>query len=374
MKILYITNYFYPVKGGVENHIYYYAKELIKKGHQVTVFTSDSSRIDRIKKKFEIIDKIKVRRFKTKFKIGNFGVFFPGIFKAVKENNFDIINVHVYRHLSNFIPFFTNKPCLLTPHWPNYPKQVRGNLNYFLVNLFDMLFGKTILNRYKKLLMVSGLEEKWFGDKFDINKNKFELTPNGIPKDYLKKRNSNNFRKKLKINKNEIMVLMLSRIHQSKGFDQVVKIAKYFPKGKFVIAGIDGGFREDLEILTKNLNLKNVIFTGELQDEEKLEAYAAADIFVHPSHYEAFGIVVLEAFSQNCAVLTSNQGGLPWVVGNAGLTFRDNNLQDLRNKLDKLVKNKNLRNKLSKLGRKKAEKFTYEKIVNDVEKIYKKVV
>ena len=116
------------------------------------------------------------------------------------------------------------------------------------------------------------------------------------------------------------------------------------------------------------------MFTGVVSEEEKLEAYSAADIFIHPSHMEAFGIVVLEAFSQECAVLTSDAGGLPWVVANSGLTFKDYNLEDLQAKLQQLINNKKLRDDLALKGRKRVEQFTWEKLGNQLEEIYKEVI
>ena len=126
--------------------------------------------------------------------------------------------------------------------------------------------------------------------------------------------------------------------------------------------------------MVKKSNLKNIIFTGELTEEEKLQAYAASDIFIHPSHFEGFGIVVLEAFSQEACVLTSNQGGLPWVVDNAGLTFEDYNLEDLKNKIQQLLSSKKLRESLASKGRKRVEQFTWEKLGNQLEEIYKEVM
>src|SRR3989344_836859 len=371
MKITFITPFFYPVMGGVENHVYYLAKELIKKGHEVEVFTSDLERNSKLSNKEEVYDEIKITRFKTLFRIGDFGSFFPGMFKAIKVSDSDIFHFHVYRHPLNFGVLFTKKPCLLTPHWPNYPKELRKFYVNILIKVFDKLLGKFILKKFDKILSITDLETYWFKDKFNLPADKFELLPNGIPSSYLKKRNPSKFRKKIKI-KDELMVLCLSRIHQSKGFDQVVKIAKFFPKVKFVIAGVDAGFKSELELIVFNDKLKNVIFAGKLTEEEKLEAYSSCDIFIHPSHYEGFGIVVLEAFSQETCVLTSNQGGLPWVVSDAGLTFEDNNLEDLKEKITLLLKDKKLREKLATQGRARVKDFTWEVNGEKLEGIYKK--
>src|SRR3989344_1292477 len=122
MKVCFVTSYFHPVIGGAENHIYYISKELIKMGHEIEVFVSDSARNGTVKEKESIIDGIKVRRFKTLFKVSQSGVFFPGLYKAVKNSDADVFHVHGYRHPFNFIFWFTKKPCFITPHWPNYPK------------------------------------------------------------------------------------------------------------------------------------------------------------------------------------------------------------------------------------------------------------
>jgi len=373
MKICFITSFFYPVRGGTETHIMELSKQLIKKGHSVTVFTTDLSRTGKIEKKQETINKIKIKRFNALFKIGDFASFWPYLFPEVKKSNFDIYHIHTYRNLQNFAVLFTKKPCILTPHWPNYPKGIRTRLADFLIPIFDLLFGRYLLKKFRRIITITDLETQWLNKKFRIPLKKITLIPNGIPRSYLKKHNRKKIRQRYKIKKNEILVLLMSRLHKSKGFDQAIKIAKYFPKVRFLICGKDEGFKPYLESLVKKLNLKNVIFAGEVKESEKLDYFAAADIFLHPSHYEGFGIVVLEAFSQKCAVLTSSQGGLPWVVDNAGLTFKDNNLKDLKNKLEALIKNKEKRIKLANLGYKRAKKFTWEKIANNLEKLYKEV-
>lgn len=371
MKVCLISSFFHPVKGGVENQMYYIAKHLINQGHKVDIFVSDRTRDGKINKKFEIIEGINVYRFKSWFKFSFSGIFFPGLYRAVKKSDADLFHIHGYRHPFNFACYFTKKPCLMTLHWPNYPKGIRSKIVEFLIPLFDKTIGRLLLKKFKKLLAVSGEEVDWIKN-LGVNEKNIEITPNGIPKEYLKKRDGNKFREKLGISKDKIMVLCLSRIHKSKGFDQIVKIAKYFPDVCFVFAGIDGGFKRELIEMSKDL--KNIIFLGELSEEEKLEAYNGCNIFIHPSRYEAFGIVILEAFSQGACVLSSNRGGLPWVVGDSGLTFECDNLEDLKLKLYTLIKDKKLRQKLSKKGLERVKNFTWEKITKNVEKIYESVL
>ncbi len=368
-KVCFVTSFFYPTIGGVETHIQNTAKELIKLGYDAEVFISD---MDRDKKMTELeyeIDGIKVRRFKSWFKISFSEIFFPGLYKAVKNSDADIFHVHGYRHMFNFIFWFTKKPVFITPHWPVYKGQ-RKPIIQFIVDMVDEFFGKYIFKHFSKVCVVTELESPWV-ESFEVDKKNIILTPNCIPESYFKKYNGKNFRKKYKLKKDDLVVLSVSRIHQSKGIDQLARAAKFFPKTKFIIMGKDGGFKQELEDIIKELDLKNIVLAGEVSEKEKMEAYAGADIFCSPSHYEAFCISILEAFSQGCSVITSNEGGMPWVVGDCGLIFEDYNLDDLKDKLQTLIKNKKLRQKFRKMGMKRAKEFRWNKVAKTLDKEYK---
>lgn len=370
-KVVFVTPFFYPVIGGVETHIFYLAKELIKLGYDVEVYTSDSDRGSIIKEKQETIDGIKIRRFDKLAKLAFGEVFFPGVFSAVKRSDADIFHVHGFRHNHNFIFWFTKKPCFVTPHYPIY----RGQRNFIIqgiIDLIDIFLGKYMFKKYKRICVVTGLETDWI-KSFNVPDSKIILTPNAIPENYFKKYNGNDFRKKYNLGKN-IVVLTMSRIHKSKGIDQLIKVAKYFPQVKFVIMGKDGGDRKNLEKLSEILNLKNIIFAGEVSEKEKLEAYNGADIFCSPSHFEGFCISILEAMSQNCAVITSDQGGMPWVVDKAGLIFKINDLKDLENQLRRLIEDKDLRKKLINSGKKRVKDFKWKFTAETLDKEYKKLI
>ncbi|MDP3027339.1 MAG: glycosyltransferase family 4 protein [Nanoarchaeota archaeon] len=367
-RICFVTSFFCPTIGGVETHIYNLSKELIKLGYDVDVYVSDMDRDQRINEKTAEIDGIKVRRFKSWFKFSFSGIFFPGLFRGVKNSNADIFHVHGYRHPFNFIFWFTKKPCFLTPHWPVYKGQ-RDKFVQVIVDLVDRFFGKYIFKKFSKICVVTELESSWV-KSFGVKEKDIILTPNCLPEEYFKEYDGSNFRKKYNLKK-ELVVLSVSRLHKSKGTDQLVKIAKFFPKIRFIIMGKDGGFRKELENLIKKFNLHNIILTGEVTEKEKLEAYAGSDIFCSPSHYEGFCISILEAMSQGCAVITSNQGGMPWVVGDAGLIFEDYNLEDFRKKLEMLINNRKLLEKFKSAGKKKIKNFKWERVANTLDKEYK---
>lgn len=370
-KVVFVTPFFYPTLGGVETNIYYTAKELMKLGWKVEVFTSDMDRDVRIHAKEELYNGIKIRRFRTWLKLSFVELIFPRIFPAVIKSDADIIHIHTYRHSYNLVSLITRKPTFLTPHWPIYKGQ-RSWFIQFLVNFVDAFLGKLIFKSFDKVCTVTGLEKKWV-KKFGVKDKDIILTPNCLPKEYFKDYNGENFRKKHGIG-DKTLVITMSRIHKSKGIDQIVKVAKYFPETEFVIVGKDDGFLNELKDIIKKDNLDNVQFTGRVSEKEKMEAYTAADIFSSPSHYEAFGITTLEAMSKKCAVLTSRQGGLPWVVDDAGLTYPINNLKELRKQLTKLIENEELREKFQKRGFERSQAFRWEDVAKTLDKQYTKVI
>jgi glycosyltransferase involved in cell wall biosynthesis len=94
-----------------------------------------------------------------------------------------------------------------------------------------------------------------------------------------------------------------------KGFDQVIDILSQltikFPTLKYLIVG-DGSDRRRLEEKIGTLGLSNhAIFTGHVDENEKVAHYNLADVYVMPSRAEGFGIVLLEAAACGVPVVGS---------------------------------------------------------------------
>ncbi|WP_251961506.1 glycosyltransferase [Salinibacter ruber] len=108
--------------------------------------------------------------------------------------------------------------------------------------------------------------------------------------------------------------LFLSRIHPKKGLPMLLDAwADLHPEGWILelVGPSENGHREELEAQASNLGLDGeVVFSGPVPDADKWHKYAAADLFVLPTHSENFGIVVAEALAVEVPVLTTT--GTPW--------------------------------------------------------------
>jgi glycosyltransferase involved in cell wall biosynthesis len=100
---------------------------------------------------------------------------------------------------------------------------------------------------------------------------------------------------------------------QAKGFDEVLEVLPRLLQENqrlvYLIVG-DGSDRARLEKKSRDLGIdRSVVFTGYVNESEKLDYYRAADLFVMPSRLEGFGYVFLEALATGLPVIASKVDG-----------------------------------------------------------------
>ncbi len=374
MKIGFLIEYFNPVSGGAENNCFYLAKELAKK-HEVHVFTSDR-KDGKIFKKEEIIEGIKVHRYKNWFRYKYYLTYTPG-FLDVLNYDLDILHVHSLGFLWHdkivFLKKLISKTKIInTPHGPfmalkNYGffEDIFRKITVFLELFFNSL--------YDLVIQVNPNQWRWMAE-YGITRDKIRYVPNGISEKTFDKVDNKKFIDKYKL-KNKFVISYLGRIQKYKGLDQVIKILpKLNKKIVFLAMGKDAGDRRRLVELSKKLKVQDrVIFTGEIFDNEKLYGLDASEIFIMPSEWEAFGIVILEAMARGNAIIsTRNEGGIFLVKKENGLLYDFGDLKKLEENINILYKNKRLRDKIKKNNLKKAKEFLWIDIAKNLERIYQK--
>lgn len=113
---------------------------------------------------------------------------------------------------------------------------------------------------------------------------------------------------------------------------------------------------------------------GAIDGPDVLTLMKWADGFVFPSHYEGFGLPILEAMAMKCPVLCSNAGSLPEVAGNAALLYHPDDVDGFAEGMKKILDDHAVRQKLVDFGNERVRYFTWERCVQNTIAAYRELV
>jgi N-acetyl-alpha-D-glucosaminyl L-malate synthase BshA len=278
--------------------------------------------------------------------------------KFVKENQIDIISTHSGKDawIGNIVGKLAGVKVIRTRHLLT---KIKGPISY---NLSDKVI--CVSKQVKDYLKSEGVKEE-----------KLEVIYTGIDTDRFKPFSEYNLRKEFDINENIVVIGIVAVLRAAKRHIDLLEAIKEIDNVKVVIVG-NGPQEKNIKSFIKENNLENkVLMLGHREDVDKI--LPNFDIFVLPSNLEALGTALLEAQSCGVPVVASRVGGIPECIneGKTGFLFEKENIADLREKLLKLIENKNLREKFSKNARKWIENnFSTEKMVKDTEKLYERIL
>ncbi|MBU2576879.1 MAG: glycosyltransferase family 4 protein [Nanoarchaeota archaeon] len=373
MKILQITSSFYPVVGGMEKVVLEISRGLVKRGHEVTVLTTDLYSTRALIGE-ENLEGIRIVRFKNKYNLRGYG-YCPQAMTWLKKNfeKYDVVHSHGYnRYLSEFgISDLSGKvPTVFSPHGFIHTKKHR-----FAKKIHDLFIGRRI-GKADVCTALTKLDLKDYA-RLRVAQEKIIELPNGVDTKRYKKVDVKRvaaLKKKYGLDKNTL--LYVGRIHKSKGLQYVVKAIKELDCKLFIV-GPDGGYKEELVKQIKEEAVEEkVVFSGAINDEDLVAAYHASDIFVLFSEWEGFGLVVIEAMATGKPVIVSDRGSLPFLVneGRNGFIVHFPNVNKLKERIESLLGEKDKAKSIGNFGKNFVKKYDWGEIVNQTLNIYKKIM
>ncbi len=168
-----------------------------------------------------------------------------------------------------------------------------------------------------------------------------------------------------KLDTNQVTVM--GRLSSEKAYDDMlrvfVKVLEQNPSAHLNIVG-DGEERHNLSVLADRLGIADsVTFYGNKVGKEKSQILENTSVFVTTSHYESFGLVLLEAMDYGipCLSFDSAKGSLDIIEdGKDGYIIKNRDLDQMANKLVELLNNPS--KELSKNAKDKANSYSYENV------------
>ncbi len=359
MKILHLYKDYYPVLGGIENHIRTVAEAQAGAGHEVTVLVC--SPVHRTTA--ALLNGVRV------IKAGRLGTYASMPLslaqpRVLMRHHPDIIHLHAPYPLGESANWICGRaPITIITYHADVVRQHRW------LRLYGPLFHRIL----KQAACVISTSPSYLSTSPWLRRiaDKCRVVPLGVdcsrfaPADHPRPPGAT--------------LLFVGRLRYYKGLDVLLRALPCVPEARLLVVG-DGPMKSEWEQLACKLKCADrVHFCGEVSVEQLPSWYHHADVFVLPanSRAEAFGTVLLEAMAAGLPCITTELGtGTSWIVqhGNTGLVVPPHHPEALSEAIASLLADSVLRHRLGCAGRSRVQQyFTVERMIRDLQNLYQEL-
>ncbi|MCQ2441051.1 MAG: glycosyltransferase family 4 protein [Clostridia bacterium] len=374
MKICIFSANYLPNTGGVERYTYYTARELINRGHSVTLVTSNVFNLPT----HEIKDGLEIYRYDCynllngRYPVLKYNKSQKSIDSQLIKNNYDlvVVNTRFYIHSLHAVKlaYKNGIKCICIEH---------GTTHLTVNNkLFD-----TLGAGFEHLITV--IDKRYCKDYYGVSKAACEWSAhfgikskgvlyNAVDVDEIETMLQNpviSYRKELGIDENACIITYTGRLIPEKGLIQLVNAFSKltYPNKALIIAG-DGPLYEQI----KNSDANGIYLLGKIDFEHIVSLLKETDIFCLPSRSEGFSTSVLEAVATKCYVITTKTGGTKELISGDeyGMLLDNNDTERVYEALKNAVDNPQMRkNVYENAYQKLLDNFTWKKTVDKIEQL-----
>lgn len=170
-------------------------------------------------------------------------------------------------------------------------------------------------------------------------------------------------------------MVSVGRLVPWKGFEFLIRLLDKLPAWRLIIVG-DGPLRENLESLARDQGVfERVRFVGEVPRAQVLSYLAGADAFVLNTSFESFSFQVVEAMATRVPVITTRIGSIPELVEHTkeGVLASPDDERAFIDALESIVADPTLWQQRIEAAAKKAEKFSIDNTLRELQRLLKTV-
>ncbi len=280
--------------------------------------------------------------------------------RFIRDGKYDIVHSHLFptQYYIGFCKLFLPKKVKIVTTEHNTTNTRR---KFFITRFID----RKIYNLYDYIFFISDGVKKHFNKDYTTVKIPQKVIYNGIPLIKFKSKGSHNSDDKIKL-------IMVGSFSNQKDHETLIKALSLLPDSYTLSLIGEGKNLDKIKKMVEGLNMaKRVFFKGFVNNVE--ECYRKHDIFILSSHWEGFGLVVVEAMASGLPVIASDVAGLKEVVKGAGLLFTQGNHTELVKHIKKITMDDAFKKDLINKGYERAKKYSISNLTKETLTLYRKI-
>ena len=318
--------------------------------------------------------------------------FVDGMQDFINENALEYDVLHSHYWLSGWVAMqfrlALDLPIVHMSHTLGYPKNAAAQLPWEQEPSRRLQVEREVLQGSDALVAESPASKHHMVWHYDVDPASVAVIPCGVDTARFQPQDKRRARAALSLPPTAPILLSVGRLQPSKGIDTLLQAAadirRDYPDVRVLVVG--GGLDDQderetaelnrLQTLGRRLGLSNVHYVKAQPQEKLAQYYAAADVFVMPSHYESFGMVALEAMACGTPVVASKVGGLASTIvhGDSGLLVPPGDWRAFAQAVSRLLASPQLQSVMRQAGPERARAFAWPLIVENNVRLYRRLI
>ena len=288
------------------------------------------------------------------------------LFKYI--NKYDLIHVHLFPlqywvAMAKILSFSTT-PLVTTEHSTyNRRRNIRG----------FRLLDRIIYRAYKRIISISKETQEDLCQYLKEKDARFAVINNGIDISAYQQATGYSKEELLHLDNSIKVITMVGLFRQAKDQDTLIRAIKRLEAKVHLVLVGDGERKDALVNLVKDLRLEErVHFLGRRNDVARI--MKMSDIVVQSSHWEGFGLSVVEGMAAGKPVVASNVPGLSDVVRGAGVLFEPQQEEQLANILSRLLSDNVYYEQVRQACEQRAQQYDQNRMIQNYINVYETIV